>query len=243
MEKSTFNELYKQIFGLNGLSEYTTDEIIDKMYKMTEYMLEINKVMNLTAITEPEEVIAKHLADSVIAALYIEKGARICDVGCGGGFPSLPLAIARPDITVVGIDSTDKRINYVNDAASRLGLKNLTAITGRAEDLAQNEDFREQFDICTARAVASLPVLSELCIPFIKIGGSFIAMKGKMSQEEFSKASETLGCEKLDEGKITRYTLKTSDGEDERSIVILKKISKTPAKYPRNYSQIKKKPL
>ena len=205
-------------------------------------MLEVNSSMNLTAITDTADIIAKHLADSVVSSKYIPHGAKVCDVGCGGGFPSLPLAIARPDITIVGIDSTEKRINYVNESAKRLNLTNLTAITGRAENLSQTE-LRESFDICIARAVASLPVLSELCIPFVSCGGTFIAMKGRLADDEITQASKKLGAEEIAETNIIRYKLNTQSSCEDRCIVILKKISSTSSRYPRNYSQIKKKPL
>lgn len=247
MNKEDFFKLYKEIFELNNLSEFCDDSIINKMYAMTEYMLEVNEHMNLTAITEPAEVIAKHLADSVTAARYIPQGARICDVGCGGGFPSLPLAIARPDITVLGIDSTEKRINYVNESAKRLELTNLTAIAGRAEDLSRTAELRESFDVCTARAVANLPVLAELCIPFVKKGGIFIAMKGRFEDEESSSAASAckkLGSEAPNANNTHRFALRiNSTNNDERAIIVLKKVAPTDVKYPRNYSQIKKKSL
>jgi 16S rRNA (guanine527-N7)-methyltransferase len=246
MNKEEFCRYYKEIFELNGLVEFCGEEIAEKMYDMTEYMLKVNEYMNLTAITDVREVIAKHLADSVSVSRFIPCGARVCDVGCGGGFPSLPLAIARPDLEILGVDSTDKRINYVNESAKRLELPNLTAVTGRAEDLSRDTRWRESFDVCVARAVANLPVLAELCVPFVKKGGVFIAMKGKFADEE-SKAArsscEKLGAEAPNADNVYRFTLKTSDGDDERSIVVLKKTVLTDAKYPRNYSQIKKKPL
>ena len=242
-DKNEFYRLYKEIFTANGLDEFCGDETVEKMLKMSERMVEVNEHMNLTAITEPADIIAKHLADSVIASHYIPSGATVCDVGCGGGFPSLPLAIARPDITILGVDSTEKRINYVNESAKLLGLNNLKAIAGRAEDLSQEKDMREGFDICIARAVAALPVLSELCIPFVKQGGYFVAMKGRLNDDELTSAPQKLGAEKIDDSKITRYTLKCLASSEERCIVKLKKLAKTDVKYPRNYSQIKKKPL
>ena len=243
INKIEFFKLYTEIFMANHLDEFCNEEIIEKMYQMSEYMIEVNQSMNLTAITDTPGIISKHLADSVISAKYIPENARVCDVGCGGGFPSLPLAIARPDATIVGIDSTEKRINYVNESAKRLGLTHLSAITGRAEELAQDKNLRESFDICIARAVANLPVLSELCIPFVAIGGSFIAMKGKLGDDEITKASQKLGVEAISENTITRYTLITPSGNESRCIVKLNKLAITEAKYPRNYSQIKKKPL
>ena len=243
INKEEFYSCYKNIFEKNGISDFCTEEITSKMLAMSEYMLEINAHMNLTAITETADLVAKHLADSVIASKYIPQGAKLCDVGCGGGFPSLPLAIVRPDVTILGIDSTEKRINYVNESANRLGLKNLTAMAGRAEDLARLPELRESFDICIARAVANLPVLSELCIPFVKKGGLFIAMKGRLSDEEITAAPQKLGAEAITETNINRYFLKTAAGSEERCIVSLRKLNGTEAKYPRNYSQIKKKPL
>ena len=243
IKKEDFYPLYKQIFESNGLSEYRNDDIIDKMLAMSQRLVEVNEHMNLTAITETGDIIAKHLADSVISSKYIPKGATVCDVGCGGGFPSLPLAIARPDITILGIDSTEKRINYVNESAKLLGLTNLTAISGRAEDLARETSLRESFDVCIARAVASLPILSELCIPFVKIGGQFIAMKGRLSNDEITDAPHKLGAAKVTPERIDRYMLNCASGEEERCIICLPKTAKTDAKYPRNYSQIKKKPL
>jgi len=243
INKEEFSRYYTEIFRKNCLSEFCRTEIESKMFDMCEYMLEVNSVMNLTAITETRDIISKHLADSAIAAKYIPQGAAVCDVGCGGGFPSLPLAIVRPDITILGIDSTEKRIKYVNESAKRLGLTNLKAIAGRAEDLAQLPALRESFDVCIARAVASLPILSELCIPFVKQGGLFVAMKGKLSAEEITSAAQKLGAEPISESNTNHYCLNTADGSEERCIIALRKLSNTESKYPRNYSQIKKKPL
>lgn len=243
INKEEFYKYYNEIFTSNGLQEFCTPEIIEKMFAMSEYMLEVNSNMNLTAITETPDIIAKHLADSVIASRFIPQSATVCDIGCGGGFPSLPLAIARPDITILGVDSTEKRINYVNASAKRLDLSNLSAIPGRAEDLATNQSLREHFDVCIARAVASLPILSELCIPFVKQDGLFVAMKGRLSQDEVTQAPQKLGAEPIAEANIHRYFLKTANTDEERCIVCLRKCGKTDGKYPRNYSQIKKKPL
>ena len=136
LNKEEFASEYRRIFAENKLDEFITDELCDKFYALTEYMLAQNAVMNLTAIIEPSEVILKHYADSLTVSKYIESGKTVIDVGCGAGFPSLPLAIARPDINITAIDSTDKRIVYVRECAARLGLTNLTAVTARAEDAA-----------------------------------------------------------------------------------------------------------
>ena len=242
MDREEFYRYYKEIFELNGLSAFCDENAIEKMYAMTEHMLQVNEHMNLTAITDIPEVVAKHLADSVTVARFIPYGARVCDVGCGGGFPSLPLAIARSDIEVLGIDSTEKRINYVNESAKLLNLDNLRAVSGRAEDLSRTE-LRESFDICTARAVANLPILSEFCLPFVKVGGAFVAMKGKYNHEEITKAPETLGSEPVNDKNTYKYFLKNLSSDEERCIFDLKKNCSTDNKYPRNYSQMKKKPL
>ena len=238
MEKSKFFEQYRTIFSANGLGAYATEDIMDKMYRMVEHMLEVNSSMNLTAITDWNDILVKHLADSCTILPYLPQGAKVCDVGCGGGFPSIPIAIARPDVTVTGIDSTGKKVNYINQTAELLGLGNLNAICGRAEELASTE-LRESFDVVTARAVAALPVLCELCLPFVKEGGLFLAMKAGDSEEEINEAKtaiKTLG------GKIERVVEYEQEGIT-RCVVIIRKISATPKGYPRAFAKIKKNPL
>ena len=248
-KKEDFFIKVREIFTENGLEEYLSEEISEKFYLLTEIMLETNEKMNITAITDIDAIIARHYADSLLKlSVGVENGARVCDIGCGGGFPSFPIAIARPDITVVGIDSTSKKIAYVNETAEKLGLKNLTAVSGRAEELSEmGGEYRESFDLVTARAVASLPILSELCLPFVKESGRFVALKSKTAEEELNSAR--IGIAKLG-GKIEKSeklvlndkTLK--DGiEAERTLITVRKIGKTPPKYPRAYAQIKKKPL
>ena len=240
MEKSAFFEYYKEVFAQNGLSQYATDAIVETMFSMVEHMLAVNENMNLTAITDWREVVVKHLADCCAVLSYIPEGARVLDVGCGGGFPSLPMAIARPDLEVVGVDSTGKKVDYINLTANLLGLDNLSAVCGRAEDLA-NGEMREAFDVVTARAVAALPILCELCVPFVKKGGLFCAMKGARGEEELNAAKNAyrkLGAP-LDPSGVHCFEL----GGETRYIVVAEKIAPTPQSYPRPYPQIKKKPL
>ena len=231
------------IFANNDFLPTPADEQIKKLYELTNIMLEVNKSMNLTAITEENAVILKHYADSVSIASEIPEGASLIDVGCGAGFPTLPLAIFRPDIKITALDGTAKRIDYVRSTAAKLGLSNVTAVAARAEEYSRIAERREGFDIATARAVASLPVLCEICLPFVKVGGKFIAMKASqgLSEAEASKnAAKTCGGSIVEIKELSLI----GDGEPEKRVVItISKKSRTPDKYPRHYSQISKKPL
>lgn len=242
INKSEFSEKLASSLTKNGLAEFASGEIFDKFYTLTERMLAVNEYMNLTAITDIDGIVLKHYVDSLTVLKYIPANATVIDIGCGAGFPSLPLAIARPDVTITALDSTAKRINYINECAKMLELSNITAITARAEELANSPKYRENFDISCARAVARLNVLCELCIPYVKIGGSFIAMKANARDEltEAAKAIEKLGGTLVCADK---FELLSEGVSDPRCIVSVKKTSQTPKNYPRNNSQIKKKPL
>lgn len=250
-EKEQFFIKVREIFDENGLNDYLKDDILEKFYLLTEIMIKTNEKMNITAITDVDAIIARHYADSLLMlSAGIEEDSRVCDVGCGGGFPSFPLAIVRPDISIIGIDSTAKKVNYVNETAKELGLDNLVAVSGRAEELSscgENYNYRESFDVVCARAVASLPILSELCLPFAKKGGRFIALKAKTAKEEIKAASlgiEKLGgkIEKIEEMSLVDKTLDESQNA-ERTLITVRKVTPTALKYPRPYAQIKKKPL
>lgn len=245
LNKDEFFSEYKRIFSENGLDRFASDALAEKFFSLTEFMLAQNAVMNLTAITEPSEVILKHYADSLTASEHINEGAKIIDVGCGAGFPSLPLAIARPDLFVTAMDSTDKRIAYVREAALRLGLSNLTAVTARAEDAAHGE-MRGKYDYATARAVARLNVLAEYCIPFLKVGGVFLPMKAKSGAEEMEEAKNAFSTLRAKVIFSTEFTLADTKSDSEtqtRFIAKIEKCGETEKIYPRNNSQIKKKPL
>lgn len=234
----------KEIFAHNPSLPTPSAEQIEKLYALTKMMLEVNKSMNLTAITEESAIILRHYADCASICRDFDAGASVIDVGCGAGFPSLVIAIFRPDLEILGLDGTAKRIDYVNSTASKLGLGNIRAIAARAEEAGKSEQYREKFDYATARAVAALPILSEICLPFVKVGGKFIAMKASQGESEASAAENAI---KLCSAQIEQVRVFgiTPDGEqfEQRTVITVKKTAKTPQKYPRHYSQITKKPL
>lgn len=233
----------KDILIKNGLDHTASDEICEKLASLTDELLRVNAHTNLTAIKEPSDIAAKHYADCLFAEDLIPSGAALADIGCGGGFPTLPLAIARPDIKITAIDSTAKKIAFVQSAADTLGLSNVTATTGRAEAFARRREYRERFGVVISRAVAALPVLAELCLPFVRTGGIFIAMKGTGADDELAAASGAIA--KLG-GKVSDMrAVSLVSGEETlaRKLIVIKKTSRTPEAYPRDYSKISKKPL
>ena len=197
--------------------------------------------MNLTAITEHDEVYNKHFYDSltILKALGDLKDITLCDVGSGAGFPSIPLAIVRSDINVTIIDALNKRINFLNDLSKYLELDNVSAYHERAEEYQKKK--RNSFDVVTARAVARLNVLAELCLPLTKVGGYFIAMKGQGGKEELDEASNAIKVLGGSLDKIIEVDLPDNVGK--REIIIIKKIKPTNNKYPREFKKIKERPL
>lgn len=243
----TFNDFYdytRQTFEKNDLAQILTKERAEKLFELTSHMLEINKSLNLTAIKEEKAIILKHYADSLMVCKYFTENSSVIDIGCGAGFPSLPLAIFRDDLKITSVDSTAKRINYVNATAKMLGLSNITAIAARAEDLANAPEYREKFDYATARAVAALPILTELCLPFVKIGGEFVAMKSQKATDEVEISANAISkCGGKLKDVIEASLSSPDQSSDNRTIVLVSKTSKTPAEFPRHYSKISKKPL
>lgn len=220
------------------INESNAQGLID----LCDYMLEANKTLNLTAIRDVDGVILKHLVDSSAIVPYIKGGATVCDIGCGGGFPSLVIAHLRPDTKVLGVDSVTKKVNYVSSAAEHLGLKNVKTSNERAEVLGQGK-LRESFDVACARAVGKLNLLCELCLPLVKVGGVFLAMKSQTTGAELEEAKNAIALLGAELDSVASYQL-TDGGEVlERTIVIIKKVKPTPKIYPRNNSQISKKPL
>ena len=242
MEKQVFYRDFTRIFEKNGLSDYCREDVMRKFLILTERMLETNAVMNITALTTLEKIIPLHYADCVMAAKYIPQSAYVADIGCGGGFPILPLAIVRPDLNIVGIDSTAKKVRYVNSVAKELELQ-AVAVAARAEDLSMQDEYRETFDVVISRAVARLHILDELCMPYVKLGGKFIAMKGAAGQEEQNEAQN--GVRELggDVSAAHVYELHLDDESEVRCIIDIEKVNSTPKKYPRSFGAIKKKPL
>lgn len=212
-------------------------------WKLTEHMLAVNERMNLTAVRDEESVIYLHYADSLKIASAIPDGVTLCDIGCGAGFPSLPLAIARDDLRFLAVDSTEKKVRYVADAATLLGLGGrFEALSARAEELGQGE-MRESFSCVTARAVSNLRMLSELCLPLVTVGGAFLSMKGANWEAEYKDAERAItllggALEKADEFEICN-----DENREKRCLLVIRKVKKTPEKYPRAWGKIKSKPL
>lgn len=198
---------------------------------------EKNKIMNLTSITKREDFFTKHLFDSVLAHDLIPQNSAVIDLGCGGGFPSIPLKIARPDLKMTAMDATNKKVEFVKSVISELGLTDTFAMTARAEDAGRRE-YRENFDVVVSRAVASLPQLLELALPLAKVGGVFIAYKTDASEAQgLAFALKELSAE-LEKTVSTKLP-----NDDKRCLFVFRKTAKCSEKYPRSYGQIKKKPL
>ncbi len=217
-----------------------SEKQIDVLTRYAELVLVTNEQMNLTAITDAKGFYSKHIIDSLTLLPYVGVGPmRLIDVGSGAGFPGIPLKIMRPDLTVVLLDSLQKRVRFLNETVTALGLEGITAIHARAEEAARNPVYREGFDLVTARAVAPLPVLLELCLPLAKAQGRFLAMKGPTEDvESAGRALEVLG------GKLLGMKVAALPfGQGERVILEIKKTKKTPAAYPRKAGTPGKKPL
>lgn len=233
--------------GLEQLSITLSGKQKQQFLTYYEYLVEKNKVMNLTAITEYEEVITKHFLDSLAvvktSCFKPEKlaGKRLIDIGTGAGFPGIPLKIAFPELEILLLDSLNKRINFLNEVTEMLGLTKINTVHGRAEDYAKQKGYRESFDFCVSRAVANLSTLSEYCIPFVKQGGCFISYKsGSVDQEliQAEKAVKILGGQGEE---VVRFSL--ADTDMDRSFVVIRKAKPTPKKYPRKAGLPSKEPL
>lgn len=217
------------------------DRALERFDLYARLLCDWNEKINLTAITDPQEICVKHFADSlsVLAKVEIPQDTKLIDVGTGAGFPGLALKIARPDLRVTLLDSTKKKLMVLDDISQKLEL-DVELLHKRAEEAGQSRPYREQFDIATARAVANLAVLSEYCLPFVKVGGRFLAMKSAKTQEELAGAKKAIGQLGGRVEKVHTLQLETAG---ERTILELKKQSPTPAQYPRPSAKIARFPL
>lgn len=215
-------------------------ELLNRYYEM---LIDTNKVMNLTAITEYSEVVIKHFADSAAIGCITDMNGNIdvIDVGTGAGFPGIVLKIVYPQLSVVLLDSLNKRVNFLKNVITELGLTDISAIHGRAEDIARNKDYREKFDLCVSRAVANMSSLSEYCLPFVKVGGRFIPYKADGCDEEVKTASKAVHILGGKIRKIESYVI--PDTDICRKFVVIDKLRNTSAKYPRKAGLPTKEPL
>lgn len=233
---------------LNKLREYThsygihlDDEMLSAFDKYGDSLKEWNEKINLTAIVDDDGILVKHFVDSLLLldAVEIPKGAKLVDVGTGAGFPGVPARIARPDISLVLMDSLNKRLIFLEELCKRLNIS-VERVHGRAEEKGRRAEFRETFDLATARAVTDLRELAEFCLPMVKVGGTFAALKGFCVEEELEQAKRAIQLMGGQLQEVKKYTL--PDG-GKRAIVCIKKISQTPTKYPRPFAKIAKNPL
>lgn len=222
-----------------------SDEQIEQFQIYYEMLIETNKVMNLTAITQLDEVITKHFLDSIALANVYQniknKELKIIDLGTGAGFPGIPLKIAFPQLQVTLMDSLNKRVKFLNSVIDELSLVNIDAIHGRAEEMARRTEYRQQFDLCVSRAVANLSTLNEYCLPFVKLDGMFISYKSSDIEDELNLS---LNAIKILGGKLTEVKkLSLPESDIERSFVMIKKIKNTPKTYPRKPGTASKEPI
>lgn len=220
-----------------------TEDSIEKFEQFRHTLIETNKYLNLTSITEEKEVNYKHFLDSLLPMKKIEfkENAKVIDIGTGGGFPGLPMKFYRDDLDITLLDSLNKRIKFLKDTIYKMELSNIEAIHGRAEELGRQKQYREVYDYAISRAVSRLNTLVEYSLPFVKVGGYFISMKGPSGKEEAEEAKNAI---KLLGGEISDIIEYQLDYEDsDRTLVVIKKISPTPKKYPRGGGKPKNKPL
>ena len=237
-EKEVLNQFSDDLSKI-GVS--ITECQINQFIRFYEMLVEKNKVMNLTGITEFDQVFEKHFLDSISLARCVDLSANlsIMDMGTGAGFPGIPLKIAFPNLKMTLSDSLQKRLTFLEEVITELGLEQIETVHGRAEDLAMKEEYRERYDLCVSRAVANLSTLSEYCLPFVKQGGSFISYKSEECDEEVEQAKSAIYLL----GGKTREICKFSLGESGRSLIVIDKKSTTPRKYPRKAGTPSRNPL
>lgn len=215
---------------------------VSQFMKYKDLLLEWNEKINLTAITDEKEILLKHFADSVSVLPFIDiKGKDVIDVGTGGGFPGVPLKIACPLANVTLLDSLNKRINFLKEVVSELGLSNVSCVHSRAEDGGQDLNYREKFDVCVSRAVANLAVLTEYCLPFIKVGGTFVSLKGPDAKPEVIQAQNAIDVLGGQIDIVEKVKIPFTDIN--HTLIMIKKVRQTPSKYPRKSGKISKSPI
>ena len=230
---------YKGLFEENGIA--LSAEQAERLEKYADMLVEYNNMVNLTAITDDEGIAVKHFLDSIypFTLFDLPEGVSMIDVGTGAGFPSCPLKVYRGDIRLTLLDSLNKRVNFLQSLSDNIGL-DAECVHGRAEEFGKKAEYRESFDIATARAVANLTDLCEYCLPFVKVGGLFVSLKGSSGSEELDKAKPAIKLLGGKTEKVVEYTLPGGDG---RTLILIRKVSPTPEKYPRNAGQMKKRSL
>ena len=239
MEKEEFKNVLKE--ELKIIDVTVNDEQLEKFYLYMKLMLEWNEKFNLTAITEPNDIITKHFVDSCTASKYIYANSKVVDCGTGAGFPGIPLAIIRQDCEFVLFDSLNKRINFLNEVIERLQLKNVETIHTRAEDLAYDKKYRESFDYAISRAVANMSTLLEYLLPFCKTDGKAICMKGSNIEEEMNNCRKTMQILNGEVERIDKFNLTKFDNI--RHIILVRKTGIVPQKFPRRQGKPAKEPL
>lgn len=242
MEYSKYPEFRNLIKGLAAFEIELSDHQIQQFLDYYELLIEKNKVMNLTAITELAEVIDKHFIDSLsIVRVNKLSKEKILDIGTGAGFPGIPLKIVFPDIDIVLLDSLNKRLVFLDEVIQKLDLKKVKTLHGRAEDFGKDLNYREKFDVCVSRAVSRLSSLSEYCLPYVKKGGCFIPYKSGKIEDELVEAKNAIKVLGAQVEKVEEFILPGTDIE--RSLIVLRKISQTPKIYPRSAGKPSKEPL